>query len=107
MQADALSILERKQFESLKHIKEADATAAKLLAEQPDAEDAWLALGAAHYIVGCLSSPKRFFLSLGGIHGDLARNLLHELNEEFPSSPLFAAEYARVSSSPVHAQMPR
>ena len=144
MQADALSILERKQFESLKHIKEADATAAKLLAEQPDAEDAWLALGAAHYIVGCLSSPKRFFLSFGGIHGnrklgmeeigrtatsgrylkpfakimlalvarrekkdDLARNLLHELNEEFPSSPLFAAEYARVSSSPVHAQMPR
>lgn len=28
---------------------------------------------------------------------DLARNLLRELNEEFPSSPLFAAEYARVT----------
>jgi hypothetical protein len=38
---------------------------------------------------------------------DLARNLLRELNEEFPSSPLFAAEYARVFSSPVHAQMLR
>lgn len=144
MQADALSILERKQFESLKHIKEADATAAKLLAEHPDATDAWLALGAAHYIVGCISGPKRFFLSFGGIHGnrklgmeelertaasgrylkpfakimlalaarrekkdDLARNLLRELNEEFPSSPLFAVEYSRVSSSPVPAQMPR
>ena len=134
MQADALSILERKQVESLKHIKEADATAEKLLAQEPDAADAWLALGAAHYIIGCLSGPKRFALWFGGIHGDrkkgmeelgrtaskgrylkpfakimlalaarreqqddLARKLLRELNEEFPSSPLFAAEYARVT----------
>jgi hypothetical protein len=144
MQADALSILERKQIESLKHMKEADATAEKLLAVQPDVADAWLALGTAHYIIGCLSGPKRFFLSFDGIHGnrklgmeelgraaeggrylrpfakimlalaarrekkdDLARNLLRELSEEFPSSPLFADEYARVSSSPVPAQMPR
>ena len=134
MQADALSILERKQVESLKHLKEADTTAEKLLAQEPDAADAWLALGAAHYIISCLSGPKRFVLRFGGIHGDrklgmeelsrtasdgrylkpfakimlalaarrekqddLARNLLRELNEEFPSSPLFVAEYARVS----------
>ena len=134
MQADALSILERKQVESLKHIKEADTTAEKLLAQEPGAADAWLALGAAHYIIGCLPGPKRFALWFGGIHGDrkrgmeelsrtasngrylkpfakimlalaarrekqdnLARNLLCELNEEFPSSPLFAAEYAQVS----------
>ena len=134
MQSDALSILERKQVESLKHMKEADTTAAKLLAQQPDAADAWLALGAAHYIIGCLSGPKRFVLRFGGIHGDrklgmeelsrtasdgrylkpfakimlalaarrekqddLARNLLRELKEEFPSSPLFVAEYAQVS----------
>jgi len=62
MQADALSILERKQFESLKYIKEAGTTAEKLLAQRPDAADAWLALGAAHYTIGCLSGPMRFFL---------------------------------------------
>jgi hypothetical protein len=144
MQADALSILERKQIESLKHMKEADATAEKLLAVQPDAADAWLALGTAHYIIGCLSGPKRFFLSFEGIHGNrklgmeelgrtadsgrylkpfakimlalaarrekqdgLARDLLRELNLEFPSSPLFAAEYARVTGSPAPAQMAR
>jgi len=28
----------------------------------------------------------------------LARNLLRELNEEFPESPLFAIEYSRVTS---------
>lgn len=144
MQADALSLLEHKQFESLKHIKEAENTAGKLLAEQPNAADAWLALGAAHYVIGCLSGPKRFVLRFDGIHGDrklgmeeltrtasegrylrpyakillalaarrekkdeLARNLLRELNEEFPSSPLFAVEYARATSKAVPPQMPR
>ena len=134
LQADALSILDHKQVESLKHIKEANTTAKKLLVQEPDAADAWLALGTAHYIIGCLSGPKRFVLRFGGIRGDrkvgmeelgrtasngrylkpfarvmlalaarrekqddLARNLLRELNQEFPSSPLFATEYARVS----------
>lgn len=134
MEADSLSIHERKQVESLRHIKEADTIAEKLLAQEPDAADAWLALGAAHYIIGCLSGPKRFVLRFGGIHGDrkkgmeelsrgasngrylkpfakimlalaarrekqedLARNLLRELNQEFPSSPLFGAEHARMS----------
>jgi hypothetical protein len=134
MQADALSILEHNQLESLKHVKEAENTAKKLLAERPDAAGAWLALGAAHYIIGCLTGPKRFVLWFDGIHGnrklgmdeltrtasnggylkpfgkillalaarrerkdDLARNLLRELNEEFPSSPLFAVEYAQLA----------
>jgi tetratricopeptide (TPR) repeat protein len=142
MQADALSILERKQLESLKHIKEAETTAKQLLAQRPDAADAWLALGMAHYIIGSLRGPKRFVLRFDGIHGDrklgmeeltrtasngrylkpfakimlalaarrekkddLARNLLRELNEEFPSSPLFAIEYARVMSPLSPAQI--
>lgn len=70
MQADALSILERKQLDSLRQIKEAGARAKLLLAERPDAADAWLALGAANYIIGSLSSTARFFLWFGGIHGD-------------------------------------
>jgi tetratricopeptide (TPR) repeat protein len=144
MQADALSILERKQLESLKYIKEAERTAEKLLAERPDAADASLALGAAHYIIGCLSGPKRFALKFAGMHGDrklgmeeltrtssngrylkpfakimlalaarrekkddLARNLLRELNEEFPASPLFAVEYARISNSARPTQIRR
>lgn len=144
MQADAFSFLEHKQFESLKYIKEADGTAEKLLAQQPDAADAWLALGVAHYIIGCLPGPKRFVLRFDGIHGDrnlgmeelsrtasegrylrpyakillalaarrekrdaIARELLHELNEEFPSSPLFAVEYARAIGHDVSVPLPR
>jgi len=41
-----------------------------LLAEQPDANDAYVALGAANYIIGSLSGGTRFILRFGGIHGD-------------------------------------
>jgi len=41
-----------------------------LLAVAPDTEDAYLALGAANYIVGSLTGFKRAFLWVGGIHGD-------------------------------------
>jgi len=134
MQADYLSVLERRQLDSLKLIKEADGYAKRLLAVRPDAADAWLALGAANYIIGCLPRTTRFFLWFGGIHGDkglgmeqlrktaehghylrpyakmllalaarrekqndLAQRLLAELTAEFPESPLYAAELARVT----------
>lgn len=140
MEADALSLLEHRQIDSLRKTANADAFAKRLLAVRPDAADAWLALGAANYTLGCLSGPKRFVLWLGGIHGDrklgmeqlgktsmngrylrpfakimlalaarrerqddLAQRLLRELTEEFPTSPLFAAEYARAMGRPVPA----
>jgi tetratricopeptide (TPR) repeat protein len=70
MQADFLSILERRQLESLSLIREADRYAKRLIALQPDDADAWLSLGAANYIIGCLPAYKRFFLWFGRIHGD-------------------------------------
>jgi len=70
MQADYASILENRQWESLRLIKEASGYARQCLAVQPDAADAWLALGAANYIVGCLPAYKRFIVWLGGMHGD-------------------------------------
>jgi hypothetical protein len=140
MQADALSILEKKQFESLRLIKDAEASAKLLLAERPQADDAWLALGAANYIIGSLSGATRFVLWFDGVHGDrklgmeqlaktassglylrpfakillalaalrekqipLARRLLLELTQEFPASPLFAAEFARAAALPLPA----
>jgi hypothetical protein len=70
MEADYSGILEKHHLESLRLIKQADGYAKELLEVQPDAEDAWLALGAADYIIGSLPAHKRFFLRLGGIHGD-------------------------------------
>jgi hypothetical protein len=137
MRSNALSILEKKNLDGLRQLKQANANAERLLSAKPDTADAWLALGSANYIIGCLSGPVRFFLWFGGYHGDrelgmqqlgktvaggrylgpyakillalaarregqedLARRLLRELTREYPDSPLFAAEYARVPDDP-------
>jgi len=142
MESDAYAILEKKQLDGLKRMKEANEYAKQLLAQQPDTSDAYVALGAANYIIGSLNPGYRLALWFGGIHGDkklgmeqlartaangrylqpfakillalaarrekqnaLAQKLLHELSEEFPSSPLFAAEYAKAMGRPIPAEM--
>ena len=70
MESDALAILEKKRLEALKHMKQANKCAKRLLAQHPDATDAYIALGISNYIVGSMSSGSRFTLWFGGIHGD-------------------------------------
>jgi hypothetical protein len=70
MESDADMILKKEHLEALKRLKEASAHAKELLAQQPDANDAYVALGTANYIIGSLSGGKRFLLRFGGIHGD-------------------------------------
>jgi tetratricopeptide (TPR) repeat protein len=142
MESNADSILEKKHLDGLKRMKEANEHAKLLLAQRPDANDAWVAPGSANYIIGCLSGGVRMVLWFGGVHGDkklgmelvgktaekgrylepfakvllalaarrekqdpLAKKLLHELTEEFPDSPLFAAEYAKVIGRPIPAEI--
>jgi len=70
MQADFTCILEKHPLQGLSLTKEAEGYAKKLLASRPDEADAFLALGAANYIIGSLPAYKRFFLWFGRIHGD-------------------------------------
>jgi hypothetical protein len=142
MESDAAMILKKEHLEALKRLKEASAHAKELLAEQPDANDAYVALGTANYIIGSLSGGTRFLLRFGGIHGDkklgmeqlgntiekgrylqpyakillalaarrekqnpLAQKLLLELSQEFPESPLYAAEYAKAMGRPIPSEM--
>src|SRR5216110_1782442 len=70
MESDADMILRKQHLEALKRLKEANEHAKQLLAQHPDASDAYVALGAANYIIGSLSGGTRFFLRFGGIHGD-------------------------------------
>jgi hypothetical protein len=70
MESDANSILEKKHLEALKRMKEANEYAKQLLAQRPDATDAYIALGIANYIIGSLNPGFRFALWFGGIHGD-------------------------------------
>ena len=75
MEADYDALLVKKQMAGLSLTKQADAEAAKLLAVDPSAEDAYMALGAANYVIGCLPSYKRAFLWFGGIHGDREKGM--------------------------------
>lgn len=70
MQADDLFLIQKRQIESLHHLREADRRARMLLEVAPDADDAYVALGAANYIIGCLPGYKRAILWVGGVHGD-------------------------------------
>lgn len=72
MQADDVFLIQKHQIESLRHLREADRNARVLLQVAPDSDDAYVALGAANYIIGCLPGYKRAALWFGGVHGDKA-----------------------------------
>jgi hypothetical protein len=142
MESNANSMLLKKHIDALKFLKEANANATSLLAQRPDAYDAFVALGSANYIIGSLSGSARFFLWFGGIHGDkqlgmeqvtktaenghylkpfakillslsarrekqdaIAQKYLKELTDEFPSNPLYSAEYAKALGRPIPATL--
>ena len=70
MEADYLGILEKRHFDSLRLVKQAEGLAEELLIAKPDAQDARVALGTADYLIGSLPAHERFFLKFGGIHGN-------------------------------------
>jgi tetratricopeptide (TPR) repeat protein len=75
MEANAASLIEKRQLEALIRIREAESHARKLLALAPGNGDAYMALGAASYIVGSLPAYKRVFARIGGVKGDRARGI--------------------------------
>lgn len=75
MESDYDAMIVKKQMAGLGLMRQAEAEANKLLLIDPDANDAYLALGASNYIIGNLSGFKRAFLWFGGIHGDKDRGI--------------------------------
>ncbi|MGA3294604.1 MAG: hypothetical protein ABSE45_11555 [Candidatus Acidiferrales bacterium] len=75
MESDYEALIEKKQLASLGLIRQAEREATTLLAVDPTAQDAYLALGVGNYIVGCLPGYKRAFAWFGGVHGDRARGI--------------------------------
>src|ERR1700751_2852190 len=70
MESDEESILQKKHLAGLKSIKKANGYAKELLAQYPDAADAYIATGIANYIIGSQSRGARLTLWFGGIYGD-------------------------------------
>ena len=75
MESDYDAFIVKKQMDSLGLMKRAEREANALLAIDPNEDDAYVALGASDYVIGCMPSYKRAFLWFGGIHGDRARGM--------------------------------
>jgi hypothetical protein len=75
MQGDFEALVAKHQLAGLRLIRRAERGADKLLRIDPGAGDAFVAVGAANYIIGTLPAYKRFLLWFGNIRGDKARGL--------------------------------
>lgn len=70
LRADYEALIERRDFDALKVIKNSRATAEKLLAIQPNYYDAYLAIGVENYLFSLKPAPIRWFLEASGGQAD-------------------------------------
>src|SRR6266403_4969389 len=68
MESNEESILQKRHLAALRRTKEANEYAKRLLAQNPEATDAYVALGVAHYIIGSLPRAPCYALCIGVIH---------------------------------------
>ena len=66
LRADYEALIERRDFDALKVIKDSRATAEKLLMIQPNYYDAYLAIGVENYLFSLKPAPVRWILQAGG-----------------------------------------
>jgi hypothetical protein len=70
LKADYEALIERRDFDALKVIKDSRSTAEKLLTVQPNYYDAYLAVGVENYLFSLKPAPVRWFLQAGGAETD-------------------------------------
>lgn len=85
MLADYASLIEKRQMATLHLLGVSEGFAQRLLTVDPSAGDAYVALGVSNYILACLPAYKRFFLRLGGVHGDKTVGM-HQLERAVASA---------------------
>lgn len=70
LRADYEALIERRDLDALRVIKDSRATAEKLLTVQPNYYDAYLAVGVENYLFSLKPAPVRWFLQVGGAETD-------------------------------------
>jgi hypothetical protein len=75
LESNYAAMIEKKQLPALSLMRQAESESNQLLAIDPNAKDAYVALGMSNYVIGCLPSFKRAFLWFGGVHGDRTRGI--------------------------------
>jgi hypothetical protein len=66
LRGDYAAMVEKRSLAGLRYMKTARALAEKLLQQEPDCYDAYLAIGVENYLLGLSSAPVRWILRFGG-----------------------------------------
>jgi hypothetical protein len=75
LQADYLSLIEKRNLAALGYTKDGGRLAQKLLAVAPDSYDAYLAVGVENYMLGLRPAPERWIFHLYGAEADRGRGI--------------------------------
>jgi hypothetical protein len=75
LEADYLSLIEKRNLEALRYTKSGGILAEKLLAAAPDCYDAYLAVGVENYLLGLRPAPERWAFRLYGAEADKDRGI--------------------------------
>jgi len=75
LEADYLSMIEKRNLEALHYTKSGGLLAEKLLAIAPDCYDAYLAVGVENYLLGLRPAPERWMFRLYGAEADKDRGI--------------------------------
>ena len=94
MESNYDALIEKKQLAALNMMKQAEAEAHTLLAIDPEAKDAYVALGMSNYVIGCLPGYKKAFLWFGGVHGDREKGI--QLMSEAAQHGHFFQPFAKI-----------
>jgi hypothetical protein len=70
LQADYLSLIEKRNLAALSEVKQSRMIAQHLLVLHPECYDAYLAVGVENYLLSLKPLPVRWMLRLGGAHTD-------------------------------------
>jgi hypothetical protein len=75
MESNYDAFIQKKQMSALSFMKQGEQEANAVLSIDPSSQDAYVALGMANYVIGCLPSYKRALLWFGGVHGDKQKGI--------------------------------
>lgn len=75
LEADYLSLIEKRNMAALRYTKDGGLLAEKLLAGSPDCYDAYLAVGVENYLLGVRPAPERWLFRLYGAEADKERGI--------------------------------
>jgi hypothetical protein len=78
LRSDYAALVEKRDLAALRYTKQGTALAEQLLKQNPNAYDAYLAVGVENYLSGIKPAPVRWLMAAGGVETDKTRGI-HDL----------------------------